>query len=406
METHFDNHRVKLPLEVILLVVENLIPGTIHQSIFSVSNVVTKTLLSCTLVSKAVNPTATRLLWQNCLYIDSKDRLYRCRDSVSQQGIVTGRSCEAYRPTRLFLRLFPDPSPGSTPESVDEMPEEDDFPPSPLEDIDMCEAVKSLLLTLAPGLKTIVVDMPLRSLYPADDELGVRKLLREGFEALVNIEELVSINDELYLATKEDHSEPQVWTKWPNLQRISLYNVYMGPELWKDMLLCPQLHKTVFPRADSDNSRRHDIKGELSTAWAEATGQNSQKYQGPEITIALCDWYRQPYDFVSYTESWRDLDPDNLMSIRTVIIDPQYDPAFQNVDDEQIYTCKNWIRERALRGSLWDDIALLCPGCAYPAMKGTASTNSTTTPAYYDEGVDRPHQIHDVLVSTPRRGGA
>ncbi|KAH7179176.1 uncharacterized protein B0J16DRAFT_167341 [Fusarium flagelliforme] len=358
METQFDNHRVKLPLEVILLVVENLIPGTIHRSIFSASNVVTKTLLSCTLVSKAVNPTATRLLWQNCLYIDSKDRLYRCRDSVSQQGIVTGRSCEAYRPTRLFLRLFPDPSPGSTPEFVDEIPEEDDFPPSPLEDIDMCEAVKSLLLTLAPGLKTIVVDMPLRSLYPADDEHGVRKLLREGFEALVSIEELVSINDELYLATKEDHSEPQVWTKWPNLQRISLYNVYMVPELWKDMLLCPQLHNAVFPRADSDNSRRHDIKGELFATWAEATGQNSQKYQGPEITIALCDWYRQPYDFESYTESWRDLDPDNLMSIRTVIIDPQYDPAFQNVDDEQIYTCKNWIRERALRGSLWDDISL------------------------------------------------
>lgn len=345
MENYENSHRVKLPLEVILLVVENLISGT--GQILPPSNNITKTLLSCTLVSKAVNPTATRLLWQNCLYIDSKDRLYRCRDSISH-----------YRPTRLFLRLFPDPSPGSTPESVDEMPEEDDFPPSPLEDIDMCEAVKSLLLTLAPGLKTIVVDMPLRSLYPADDELGVRKLLREGFEALINIEELVSINDELYLATKEDHSEPQVWTKWPNLQRISLYNVYMGPELWNDMLLCPQLRKAIFPRADSDNSRRHDIKGELFTAWVEATGQSSQKYQGPEITIALCDWYRQPYDFNSYTESWRDLDPDNLMSIRTVIIDPQYDPAFQNVDDEQIYTCKNWIRERALRGSLWDDISL------------------------------------------------
>ncbi|KAJ4015384.1 hypothetical protein NW752_006845 [Fusarium irregulare] len=354
MENHFDKTcRVKLPLEVILLVVENLIPRGIHRSIFSPSNVVTKSLLSCTLVSKAVNPTATRLLWQNCLYIDSKDRLYHVRDSISRQGSVTGRSCQVYRPTRLFLRLYPDP----TSVSDDEIFDDDYYPPSPLEDIDMCEAVKSLLVTLAPSLTTIVVDMPLRSLYPSDDEHGVRKILRDGFEALVHIEELVSINDELFLATTADRSEPQVWIKWKNLQRISLYNVYMEPELWKDMLSCPRLRKAVFPRADADNSRRHDIKGELSTAWAEATGQNPQKYRGPEITIALCDWYRQPYDFESYTESWRDLDPDNLMSIRTVIIDPQYDPAFQNVDDEQIYTCKNWIRERALRGSLWDDIS-------------------------------------------------
>jgi hypothetical protein len=281
--------------------------------------------------------------------------------------------CEAYGSTRLFLCPFSNPDPQSpVSDSIDGDIDEDTLslsfsstPPviSQLEDFATVQAVNEILITLAPVLKAIIVDMPLRSVRPEDDIVGVRKLLREGFEALVNVEELVSISDELYLDTKEDHSEPEVWTRWPKLRCLSLYNVFVEPDLWKNMLQCPQLEIAVLTRADAwQDMSRVNIKNQWSRACAEATSQcrtsfdDRIPYQGREIVIAFCDWNSELPRFDTFADTWERLDPDNLIWIMTVPIDPPYDPATPGHAYYYGDTPQSWIRSRALSGSLWDDV--------------------------------------------------
>ena len=75
--------------------------------------------------------------------------------------------------------------------------------------------------------------MPLRTLHPEEDHKGVRPVLRQGFEALVNLGECVSVEDELYLHVHFYlREESPVWaTCWPRLRRLYLYNVMLDDEI-------------------------------------------------------------------------------------------------------------------------------------------------------------------------------
>lgn len=363
-------YKAKLPTEVVLLIVENLIPDTSHRRpILHPSHIITKTLLSLTLVSKAVYPSASRLLWQNCLYIASKNSLHSLDSFISQKNVVTNRRpCEAYGSARLYLRPFPySPLHKTTPYVFDEEATEEDVnspaaswarPADPgFNDLATVEAINRVLITLAPVLKAVVVDMPLRYLTPEEDVLGVRKLLREGFEALVNVEELVSVNDELYLDTEEDSNEPEVWTKWPKLRRMALYNVILDECLWKNMVACPQLEVVVLTGADTEIQ---DIKIDWHREWAKAYSQSltdSDKmiYQGPRITIAFCDVRAYLPEFDSFTKRWESVDPDNRIWVMTVPVDPFYNPA-RRERPGVIGVRRTWVKHRALSGSLWDDV--------------------------------------------------
>ncbi|CEF84545.1 hypothetical protein FGSG_13504 [Fusarium graminearum PH-1] len=370
-----DTPKARLPMEIILSIIESLIPETTSHSrpMFPASHLITTTLLDLTLVCKAVYPIASRLLWKNCLRIESNESLRLFRDFISRESVVTGRRpCEAYGSTRLFLAPFGISRLSSPePESINE----EAFNPisyspvSPyqpeLKDMGTAEAVNEVLITLAPVLKAIIVEMPLRSLWPDDDDTGIRRVLREGFEALVNVEELVSINDELYLDTNEDGSELEVWTKWPKLRRLALYNVMAGPELWKNMLLCPQLEIAVFPRADPSGNKmsEENIKDDWSRAWTEATSQRTMSfedripYRGRNIDITFYDWETEFPNFDAFTDSWGRLDPDNLIRIMTVPFNQPYDPALARHEYQPFKNYpKVWIRGRALSGSLWDAV--------------------------------------------------
>ncbi|KAM0346657.1 hypothetical protein ACHAPU_005369 [Fusarium lateritium] len=391
----------KLPIEVILLVIEHLTPDAAGpQPILPGVSIITKSLLAWTTVSRATYPIASRLIWQNCLYIDTRERLCAFREFVSQRSVITGRTpCEAYGPTKMFLSPFSSvigytgseyspescPSPlyissGGALETTDDDPDteplrynpyEPDFPEyvpddliqSKLQDLQTVQNVREVLLTLAPVLKALVVDMPLRSLYPEDDHQGVRKLLREGFEALTVIEEIVSVQDELYLATKRDYTEPQVWTHWPKLKRMALYNVVAEGETWQNMLLCPQLEMGVFTRADSIDtlSPHQDVKREWLKAWAAGISMpssNEGPYQGPEIAMAFCNQRSELPGFDRLVPQWHEMDPENRICILTVPTDSAYAEQANGEDgvDDPIWVSQEWIRGRALAGTLWDDV--------------------------------------------------
>src|SRR5271154_2798463 len=65
---------LRLPTELLSHLVDCLIHSDPPVA-YSASHLVTRTLLSLTLVSKRLRPAATRSLLAHCLYIDSFDRL-------------------------------------------------------------------------------------------------------------------------------------------------------------------------------------------------------------------------------------------------------------------------------------------------------------------------------------------
>lgn len=414
MEPKKSDHcpKVGLPVEIILLIIEHLIPDSAGpRPILPANSLITKTLLAFTTVSRATHLTASRLLWQNCLYIDSRERLRALRESASQKSAITGYTpVEAYSPTRIFLCPFSlsDDATGSeyssvadeassihqldiTPdgelvplgfettaddndESLQNRPDEPDdqlVPEIPmysdLQNLSMIQDVREILFNLAPVLKTLVVDMPLRNLYREDDHYGIRKILREGFEALADIEEIVSVRDELYLDSTGGFEDPQVWIRWPKLKRMALYNVSADEELWKNMLLCPQLETAIFTRGDGVeyDGDLIDMKREWSRAWAASTSgtlttNSSQgRYSGPEITIAFCNTAPELPNFDSYIRSWHNMDPENKICVLTVPTDTIYfgqSPKDYPWEYDPIGVSQEWIRNRALTGSLWEDI--------------------------------------------------
>ncbi|SPJ81502.1 uncharacterized protein FTOL_08907 [Fusarium torulosum] len=407
MEPNKNDHRpkIRLPVEVILLIIEYLIPDTVGpQPILPAISLITKTLLALTTVSRATHLTASKLLWQNCLYIDSRERLRAFRESISQKSVITGCTpWQAYAPARVFLcpfsllnditgseyspvadedsripRLYitPDGEPADDNEESlrNRHYEPDDpwqVPESPmysdLQNLAMIEDVRDILFNLAPVLKTLVVDMPLRNLYREDDHYGIRKILREGFEALANIEEIVSVRDELYLDSMGRREDPEVWTQWPKLKRMALYNVSADEELWQNMLLCPQLETAIFTRADgvgyADNPI--DMKREWSRAWVAGTSRAATtnsvegRYPGPEITIAFCNTVPELPNFDSYIPSWHTMDPENMICVVTAPTDSisfQQTPTDYPWEDDPISASQEWVRNRALTGTLWEDI--------------------------------------------------
>ncbi|KAH7263001.1 hypothetical protein BKA59DRAFT_41982 [Fusarium tricinctum] len=415
MEPQKNHHRPKssLPVEVILLIIEHLIPDSAGpRPILPAISPITKALLAFTAVSRATHLTASRLLWQNCLYIDSRERLRALRESVSQTSVIAGCTpWEAYTPTRIFLcpislteditgsRYSPVDDEASSIDRLDTTPDgepvplgfettadgneqslrnrSDDpddprlVPESPmysdLQNLSLVEDVREVLFTLAPVLKTLVVDMPLRNLYREDDHHGIRKILREGFEALVDIEEIVSVRDELYLDSTGGFEDPQVWIRWPKLKRMALYNVSADEELWQNMLLCPQLETAIFTRADDVEYDEYliNIKREWSRAWvtgtsrAATTNSGQGRYPGPEITIAFCNTAPELPNFDSYVSSWHTMDPENKICVLTVPTDTIYfgqtprDHPWQN---DPIGVSQEWVRNRALTGTLWEDV--------------------------------------------------
>jgi hypothetical protein len=123
-----------------------------------------------------------------------------------------------------------------------------------IDDLPIAKWIYELFSLIHPTLKCLVIDIPLRSLYPEDDHLSVRPILRDAFLRLVNLEEFTSARDELYLSSRivKRRSKPEVdvWTNWPYLQRLALYNVDVDYGFAKTIKNLQHLNTLVLTRAD------------------------------------------------------------------------------------------------------------------------------------------------------------
>lgn len=291
------------PLELVLNVITCSLPA--HDEILSPTHDVTKALLTWTLVCHETRRLANRYLRERCVYLDSSRRL-------STYLVAARRNPELGRATTLSLSPFE--------HTINNLP--------------LCSEVRALFSLTCGTLRRLVIDIPLRSLYPEDDHQSVRRVLRDGFEQLANLEEFVSTKDELYLEVTEDGRHPAVWQNWKKLKRLALYNVDLTFYFFRDLARLAHLDTLVLSRPDGNDESLDD--------WAEY--------------FKLAD---RPFKLLMLGTERRRLIPDTLLSGRIknraeALHVPKITSVWlHHTIDFDIEECQAFVREHAERGTLW-----------------------------------------------------
>jgi len=334
-----------IPPEIILEIISHVPPKN-PRAILSPTDPTSRTLLSLSLVSKLTRQHVKPYIGAHCIYLDSEARLDRFLN------IPMAPRPDFHHITALYLAPFtPRLGPVQnfpTGEWSESMVDTIDHPPT-------AKSVRDLLFQLGPHLKRIIVDIPLRSLYPGDDFSNVRRNLRDGFEFLASLEELVSVRDELYLDVNEPtelfHRDSNLIEKWKNLKKVALYNVYPDrgfDSFWSTMAGLLQLDTLVLTRDDGTAELTRDAKQCLNrrrekkvkvlrvNAFKGNSQYNFHQLQHPPPPLPL------------------DPDPEGLISVMWLpleYVEPgDGDPHYE----DEIGFCQNWVRKEALKGELWD----------------------------------------------------
>src|SRR5690242_3603808 len=294
--------RRHLPLELVLNIITCALPPS--DAILPPSHDVTKLLLTFTLVCSETRRLANRYLRERCVYLSSSKRLSAYILAIKQEPRLRNA-------TALSLSPFQD--------TIDDLP--------------LCSWVRELFNYTCSSLRRLVIDIPLRSLYPEDDHLAVRAVLREGFMRLDNLEEFVSTQDELYLEVTENGRHPAVWRSWKKLKRLALYNVDLTFYFFQDLARLPLLETLVLSRSDGNDESLHD--------WAEYFKTTAR-----------------PFKLLMLGSERRRLLPDRLLTgrikNRAEIVDvPMIRSIWlQHTIDFSIEECQSFVRSHAESGTL------------------------------------------------------
>lgn len=220
--------RMLLPIELVLYIIDSSVPHA-SDAILDASHPTTKLLLAFTLVCHETRCHAVRYLRQHCVNLDSDPRPGSCLGASSTQLAL-------HHITSLSLTPFEDS----------------------IENSFVCDLIRELLCHVCDTLKKLVVDIPLR--FHRQDRQGVRPVLREAFECLVNLKEFVSIQDNADIESVRGGESSQigrvcVWESWPKLKRLCLgHGDYVDKTFWDRVALCPSF-ETLFVCSISALSR-------------------------------------------------------------------------------------------------------------------------------------------------------
>ncbi|KAF2142040.1 uncharacterized protein K452DRAFT_358511 [Aplosporella prunicola CBS 121167] len=323
-----------LPPELWLHVLESLRPS--RAVALCPSDPRVRAILSFTLVSRATYTVAVRCLFQHCLYIDSAERLRRLLLTLHA---FSSRSEDSTLPhvdlapclTNLFLAPFP-------PHTIDDLP--------------TAQWTYELLSVMSGTLRRLVIDIPLRSLYPDEDHLNVRPKLRAAFQQLTALEEFTSSRDELYLSVFDLGSPPAeaetlVWAGWSKLKKLALYNVALGdPRMAPSLEQLSSLDCLVLTRADDlDRESFHRTilpiaaQRDMKTLIVNVAADHALNGFSPG---RMSSGVSHPVEDTPVT--------DHKLELGVVIVEP----SKRHMMNGDILDCQEWIRDTALAGELWD----------------------------------------------------
>ena len=324
---------------------------------FSAKHEVTKALLNLTLVSSTIRSFALPCLYTHCLYIDSPRRLWFLLCTLARYGrIMQGPMlpkanvskrlvgpCILNLPPPAFLSLYLAP-----------------FSDRNIDELNVVTWVRALFEFISNSLARLVIDMPLRSIYPYEDSNKVRPILRKAFQRLTALEEFTGTRDELYLDIYSSPQnlfirEPQIWASWPRLKRLALYNLDIDCSKFKDGLSNLQnLEVLVLTRADG--LQEASISSLLSTTslkriliinTARGHEQSSYSTSAQGRSVRNGPLKNRVADVVKI-----DLP---IVSVKQPMFRFGQEPErYFDYEDDPIGTCQVWTRDKAINGELWD----------------------------------------------------
>ncbi|KUJ10471.1 uncharacterized protein LY89DRAFT_262378 [Mollisia scopiformis] len=307
-----------LPLEIILNVIDFVVPTSSPSPIaLAPGHPAAKTILSLLTTSRAIYPVACRLLYTHCMYIHTSQRLSHLLRTLKSANPDLLSSI-----TSLYLRPFP------LREDINCL-----NPPT-------ARDTKDLLKLIGPYLRRLLIDIPLRSLYPEDDLFSVRPILRSAFIDLPVLEEFCSVRDELYLALERDYPsrEPPVWSLWPNLKKLALYNQDLSrDDFWTGLRQLQHIETLVMTRSDGTD------EVDLQQMWR---SQFDSKEETKRLTIVLANVELDQPELRA-RESWKE---DDKLAVEIMNV-----PISYYGDEDYIVLCQQWIKRGIMSGTLFDE---------------------------------------------------
>ncbi|KAG4434039.1 hypothetical protein IFR05_010461 [Cadophora sp. M221] len=299
-----------LPTEILLSIIDIIAPSAdLPQIALPRDHPITKTLLALTYTSRALRLHARRLLYTHCLYIHPATELSKLLRSIQDSQQNTGGDLLDHC-TSLYLRPYRERS---------------------IADVNISNDVLKLMSVLSPRLRRLLVDVPFRSVYPDEDRLNVRPVLRAAFTDLPALEEFCCVRDELYLELGAS-DEPGVWSGWGRLRKLALYNVDVATEkFWKGLYAAKNLETVVLTRCDGLNEV--DIKQEWKNQFSSGEVERSL-----DVLLVNVD---AEHTIPLGLEGWK----EDKMQVRMLNV-----PISYYGDEDLTVICQQWVKRRILRG--------------------------------------------------------
>lgn len=317
----------RLPVELLEMIIEAVVPANGDFAI-PTSNITTRTLHSCLTINRATFNRSLELLYCKCLYINSPRRLHALLQAYQPNSIALQLKLEASR------SMFLEPFSGDTIEESEVVPD-----------------LENLFDILGNHVRRMVIDMPLRSAYP-DTRTGreLRVPLRNAFRKLMALEEFVTVRDELYLSTifpSNNEIEQPVWTRWPNLRHLALYNVDISHDLLLNIGRLRALKTLVLTRPDGmeDWERLRNSLSPETTIIVVNVWDDHQPAQRRWLRLAM-DSYK--WAVRSQIQASNDQDVACAQAVCVSRIDLN-----SGLDARHIYDCQEWVKDEMLSGTLW-----------------------------------------------------
>ena len=319
----------QLPVELLEMIIENITPPGTSLAL-PASDITTQTLYSCLTVSKATFNRTLELLYSKCLYINNQQRLHALLKSFQSGCFALDLKIAAS--TSMFLAPF-------TGDTINE--------PKVVEDL------YNLFDILGNSVRRMVIDMPLRSAYPDRREgREIRVPLRNAFRKLMALEEFTSVRDEQYLSTimpKANDIEPPVWTRWPALRKLALYNVDISEDLLKNANRLHSIKTLILIRPDGmeDLGPLREALTPATTIVIVNTWESHLPAQRRWIGKAIEAGQRQriTHSEIQYSYT-RDIAHVKAVCVSEIALNGGHDA-------QHIYQCQDWIKAEALSGTLW-----------------------------------------------------
>jgi hypothetical protein len=319
MSTKQEKYRV--PIEIILDIIAFVVPASYSSNLaLAPRNPSTRTLLSLTLTSRAIYPVARRLLYAHCVYIHTGRRLSLFLGALAD---IPGGLRPLQPPEHLLSSLT---SLYLRPVSIGR----DDFL-----SIDTAKRTEQLMKLVGPGLRRLLLDMPLRgNIYPEDDTDSVRQILRSAFVNLPALEEFCSVRDELYLETRPRHTSKEfsVWSQWPKLKTLALYNQDVNDVFLSELQKSQQIETVILTR--SDGLEQIDLK----QVW---NNQSANADVIRRLQIVLVN-FKPNHAVLLGRDRWKENDS---LQVRELCV-----PILFYGDEDCILLCQQWVKKKFISG--------------------------------------------------------